>query len=138
MVIDGAAMERLTRGPGGPVWNMLERGFKTRFQPAARLQAPVKTGCLRASILARPIEADPLGLSMRVVSDTTPCSAERKSYSLFVHEGTAPHTITGNPLLAFMWPNGPDGPGPYFFRSVNHPGTKANRFLTDNLRLFVL
>lgn len=136
LIMDGAAMARMTKGPGGLVWNHLERKAK-RVQAAARVQAPVRTGCLRASILPRPVEEVPGGLGIRIVSDTTPCSPSRTSYSLFVHEGTQPHTIVGNPILAFHWANGPNGPGTYFFRSVHHPGTKANRFLTDNLHFAV-
>lgn len=138
-VIDGAAMARLTKGPDGLVWQHLERRFKMAFQPAARMQAPFKTGCLHDSILARPIVGDPLGLSLRVVSDTTPCSPSRTAYSLFVHEGTLPHVIKAKNggVLRFFWEAGPKGPGVYFFRSIQHPGTQPNHFLTDNLHVFV-
>lgn len=52
-------------------------------------------------------------------------------YSLYVIKGTRPHKITGNPLLAFFWPKiGAN----VVFRSVNHPGTKANNFLSRALR----
>lgn len=46
----------------------------------------------------------------------------------FITEGTKPHIIRGNPILAFFWERGPEGPGKYFFRHVNHPGTEANPF----------
>lgn len=58
-----------------------------------------------------------------------------KPYAVFVHEGTRAHVIHGNPLLAFLWPKVGDG---IFIRaSVQHPGTKAQRFLSDNLPLFL-
>lgn len=47
-----------------------------------------------------------------------------------------PHTITGNPWLAFFWnpPGEPyskdPGPGFYRFRSVKHPGVEAVHFLS--------
>lgn len=43
--------------------------------------------------------------------------------------GTRPHVIrsTGESLV-FTWDRGPYGPGVYFFRKVNHPGTQPNRF----------
>lgn len=52
-------------------------------------------------------------------------------YTLFVIKGTRPHTITGNPLLGFFWPK----LGTFVvFRSVQHPGTRANNFLGRALR----
>jgi hypothetical protein len=52
-------------------------------------------------------------------------------YSLYVIKGTRPHKITGNPLLGFFWPK----VGQFVvFHSVNHPGTKANNFLSRALR----
>lgn len=52
-------------------------------------------------------------------------------YALYVHEGTRPHVIEGNPLLGFFWPK----VGQFVvFPRVNHPGTKPNRFLTRALR----
>jgi hypothetical protein len=52
-------------------------------------------------------------------------------YSIFVIKGTKPHTITGNPLLSFFWPRVGAN---VVFRSVQHPGTKANNFLGRALR----
>lgn len=52
-------------------------------------------------------------------------------YSVFVHEGTRPHKIEGKPLLGFMWPK----IGQFVvFHSVNHPGTKPNRFMARAVR----
>jgi len=45
-------------------------------------------------------------------------------YATFVVEGTPAHPISGNPILAFPWPR--VGPGTFFFRNVQHPGTQAN------------
>ena len=85
------------------------------------------------------MEEGPEGVIVRVVSDTTPCSPTRTSYSWWVHEGTQPHPIraVNAQVLAFFWANGPDGPGTYFFREVMHPGTRPNKFLSDNLALAV-
>lgn len=48
----------------------------------------------------------------------------------FLIEGTRPHSIIAKraSVLAFFWPNGPEGSGTYFYRSVHHPGTPPNRF----------
>lgn len=46
----------------------------------------------------------------------------------FITEGTRPHIIRGNPILAFNWEKGPRGAGMYFFHFVRHPGTKKNPY----------
>lgn len=54
-------------------------------------------------------------------------------YSIYVIKGTRPHRIplSGNTLLAFFWPKVGTG---VVFAHVNHPGTKANNFLSRALR----
>lgn len=52
----------------------------------------------------------------------------------YIVEGTRPHVIPGNPILAFDWPGGPPElrdpeTGMYFFGAVNHPGTEPNPFV---------
>lgn len=138
LVIDGAAVAEMLRSPAGPLGrHVMEKA--TRFQSAARLQlAPHrKSGCLEDSMVKR-FEAIGGELAVRVVSDTSGCSPNRVSYSLWVHDGTEPHWIfpIHSDRLAFFWANGPDGAGMYFFTSVYHPGTQAIPFFTDNLPLF--
>ena len=127
LMIDGAALADILHSPAGIVGRMLiERS--TRVQMAAKAQAPRRTGCLQGSIVKR---AESLGdeLAIRIQSDTTSCSPARKSYSLFVHEGSEPHDIPG----AFGIP-APFGIGGQFSGKF-HPGHGANRFLSDNLHL---
>lgn len=50
------------------------------------------------------------------------------TYALFVHEGTAPHVIRPVSAKALYW-RGADHP----VKSVNHPGTRANRFMVSGL-----
>lgn len=52
-------------------------------------------------------------------------------HTLYVIKGTRPHKIEGNPLLSFFWPKVGRN---VVFRSVNHPGTRANNFLSRALR----
>lgn len=133
LVIDGAEMARILRSPAGPVGRHLaERA--TVVQAAARRQAPRRTGCLQDSIVKR-FEAAGDELAVRIVSDTAPCSPEHKSYSLYVHEGTAAHDIypVNAGALHFVI-----GGVDVFASHVHHPGTQANRFLTDNLHLAVI
>lgn len=137
LVVDGLRMAELLRSPTGVVGRHLI-ARSTVFQAAAKAQAPRKTGCLQDSIVKRVEENPATGFLIRVVSDTTPCSPSRTSYSYYVHEGTEARTIYAKPggTLSFYWENGPDGPGIYHFASVKHPATRANKFLTDNLALF--
>lgn len=128
IVVDGAAMQELLSGPEGPVMEFLIRR-STAFQAAARADAPVRSGCLRDSMVKR-VETSEIGPLIRVVSDTRPCSERREAYSLFVHEGTRPHDIPN----AFGW-------GPSFgiggrFGGKFHPGNRANPFLAKNLPIF--
>lgn len=127
--LDGAAIARLVHSPAGPIVQDLFRRA-TRVQIRARELAPSRTGKLRKSIIKRGPYKDnvgPLGIYMVVLSNL--------NYALFVHEGTNPHPIHGNPLLAFYWANGPNGPGNYIYASVNHPGTKPNPFLLRALEV---
>ena len=138
IVWDGARMAQLLRSPTGPVGVHLI-GRAEIVKQAAKAKAPRRTGCLQESIVKRVEENPATGFLIRIVSDTTPCSPKRESYSLYVHEGTKEHVIEskdGKPL-AFFWANGPDGAGMYFFSRVNHPGTRAQPFLADALPLAV-
>lgn len=56
-------------------------------------------------------------------------------YAMFVHEGTRPHPIRGNPLLAFWWAK----IGSFVVLArVNHPGTTGQPFLADAIRQTVV
>ena len=103
----------------------------TRVQLRAReiLMPHNKTGCLSESIVKRP-EIINGEFCVRIVSDTSPCSANHESYSLMVHEGTRPHDIVAknSPVLAFEW-HGQMA----FFARVHHPGTAPIPFLRDAL-----
>jgi len=61
------------------------------------------------------ISVNPSGLGLDVVVGV--------EYASFTNADTEPHLIEGNPILAFLWPA--RGPGTFFFRSVNHPGTSG-------------
>ena len=97
----------------------------TKVLAKAVAEAPSKTGKLRAGLRMEQ-SRDVRGrwsVGYDVVS-TAP-------YTAYVVKGTAPHKITGNPLLAFFWPK----VGSFVvFRSVNHPGTRPNNFLSRALR----
>lgn len=130
LVVDGAAMAELLRSPSGPVGrHVIERA--TRVQMGARARAPRKTGCLQDTIVKR-VESLGDEIAVRVISDTTPCSPSRTSYSLFVHEGTGPHDIYPVKAQALAFQVGGET---VFAAHVHHPGTKAIPFLRDALPL---
>jgi hypothetical protein len=130
LVVDGAAMQRLLRSPTGPVGvHLIERGEIVK--QAAKAKAPRDTGCLEETIVKRVEENAETGFVIRIVSDSSPCSPSRTSYSLFVHNGTKPHDIPG----AFGIP-APFGVGGRFDGKF-HSGNAANPYLTDALPLAV-
>ncbi len=51
-------------------------------------------------------------------------------YAIFVHEGTRAHTILPKNKQALFWPG-----AAHPVRSVNHPGTQANRFMPRLLEI---
>lgn len=97
------------------------RQLGARYVQEARKEAPKRSGKFAE------------GLSYRTyVRGDTP---ELRTYSpqplgRWIIDGTPPHKIVARnaPALSFEWPGGPAGPGRYFFKSVNHPGTQPNPF----------
>ena len=91
---------------------------------AAKVQAPVKTGMLKASIRVHSHTRTSYGQAVKVGSDL--------SYALYVHEGTRPHVIIAKPgkMLRFTSKG-----RVVYSREVVHPGIKPNRYLSDNLEL---
>jgi len=86
-----------------------------------KLEAPVKQGTLRRSIVGR-VEA---GGDRGVVGTNV-------RYARGVHDGTRPHIIRPRTKKAVNWPG-----ARHPVRSVRHPGSKANPFIKrggDRLR----
>lgn len=96
-----------------------------RVEKLAKVEAPSKTGELRRQI--RTSQSRDVQGRYSTGYDVT----SNAPYSIFVIKGTRPHTITGNPLLAFFWPKLGRN---VVFRSVQHPGTRPNNFLSRALR----
>lgn len=93
---------------------------------AAKRQVGVRTGALRASLHMRHLR-DTRGQFVRIGSALR--------YARMHHDGTKPHLIK---------PKDPNGVLAFTTRGrlvvthmVRHPGTRANRYLTDNLKLIV-
>jgi hypothetical protein len=107
--------------PGGMVGRRMHL-IAQRMELGAKAQVGVRTGALRASIHSRQ-ERWARGQLVEV-------SAEM-SYAYMHHEGTAPHLITGHGgrNLRFM-----SRGKVVYTKVVHHPGTRSNKFLSDQLR----
>lgn len=142
VVIDPRKLAEFMRSPQGPVYRDMARRAARVKEEARRLVGVYvppdaysaanrkrRPGTLRDSIVTRVTEQG--GLPVWTVGSQDPIA-------LIHHEGTIPHPIRARlkPLLVFFWPNGYDGARVYAFKSVNHPGTKPNRFLTNAMRVF--
>lgn len=119
LVLNRPVLNNYLHSPTGDVWKWLERRGNTAMR-AAKRQVGVKTGRLRASIHMRH-RPTVYGQELWIGSDTVP-------YALEHHEGTRPHVIppkNGGVLVL--------GRGSVIRGPVMHPGTKANKFLSNQL-----
>jgi hypothetical protein len=115
-------MDMMLKQPQGEVGRYLHvRG--RAIQAAARAQVGVRTGALRASIMISQERA--IGGQKMKVGSSLP-------YALMHHEGTRPRVINARPggMLRFT-----RGARVVYTRQVMHPGTRPNKFLSDNLYL---
>lgn len=117
-------LDRYLNMPNGQVGKYLSKRGRM-IERAAKRQVGVRTGALRASIHMRHLR-DSRGQYIMVGSDL--------SYALLHHQGSRPHTIaaTKGQMLKFT-----SRGNLVFAHVVQHPGSKANRYLTDNLRLIL-
>jgi hypothetical protein len=99
----------------------------TRVQLAAKAQAGVRTGMLKRDITKNWIDSGGDRLTIRVGST--------RRHALVHHEGSEPHVIRPRSARVLRWVN--TNGDVVFARRVQHPGTRANRYLTDNLHLAV-
>lgn len=90
---------------------------------AAKDQVGVQTGKLRASIHMRH--------SRRGAGQFIEVGSPLK-YALMHHEGTRPHIIVPNRARVLRFSA---GGRVVYTHAVRHPGTRANKYLTDNLYL---
>jgi hypothetical protein len=86
-----------------------------------QLEAPKKTGAYASAIDYEVRKSG--GHYLIKITGPSPLSK-------YIILGTKPHLIAAKnaSVLSFYWMNGPGGPGQYYFRSVQHPGTKPNKF----------
>jgi hypothetical protein len=117
-------LSKFLESPSGEVGKYL---FKkgTQIVALAKGQVGVRSGALRSSIHMRHIR-DSRGQYIKVGSS--------KKYARLHHEGSRPHMIY--PRKAKMLRFVSRGQVVYA-NSVRHPGTKANKYLTDPMRKIV-
>lgn len=119
--IDRQQLARQLTGPQGVLVRQVAR-LERRIVNNASQRAPVDTGNLRRMITADPITVSASG--DQVFGGVT----SRANYSLWVHEGTAPHIIRPRHAKALRFTV---GGRVVFARYVNHPGTRARPFLRN-------
>jgi hypothetical protein len=115
------AMQRLLYDPDGDVGRYLH-GIGNEIITRAKVQVGIRTGTLQRSIAHKRHFKDPRGQQMWIGSDVR--------YALVHHEGRGPQVIlpkTGK-FLRFM-----SRGQVVFARKVVQKGTKANRYLSDQL-----
>ncbi len=122
VVIYKAELDFLLNNPSGDVGRYLAKKGRL-ITAAAKAQVGVRTGALRASIHMRHLR-DSRGQFVKIGSNL--------NHALMHHEGTRPHVITANRARVLRYVT--KGRVVYA-HAVMHPGTKPNRYLTDNLRL---
>jgi hypothetical protein len=115
------ALDRLLIQEGGPIGQYLKRKGN-EILVSARARVGVRTGALRASLHMRHMR-DSRGQQIWIGSNL--------KYALAHHEGTKPHVITpkSGKMLRFV-----SRGTVVYAHAVNHPGTKANKYLADALR----
>jgi len=113
-------LDNFLNNPQGEVGQWLrKRGHMMMM--AAKAQVPTGTGKLRASI--KMIHSrNGLGQYIDIGSNL--------NYALYVHEGTRPHEIVpeNNKVLRFS-----GGGRVIYTHKVEHPGTRPNKYLSDQL-----
>lgn len=119
-VLNKAAYEVLTQSPNGDVGKYL-RKRAIILQALAKRQVGVQTGALRKSIRYQVVR-DSKGLIATVGSGNR--------IALMHHNGTKPHIILPRRAQTLrFYSHGRI----VYSKMVHHPGTKPNKYLTDNL-----
>ena len=115
-------LDFLLNSPEGDVGRYLANKGRL-ITVAAKAQVGVRTGALRSSIHMRHLR-DSRGQYVKIGSNL--------DYALLHHQGSKPHVIRPDraKVLRFV-----RGSRIIYTSSVMHPGTKANRYLSDNLKL---
>ena len=118
-------MDMMLKSPVGEVGRFLA-GRARLIVVGAKSQVGKKTGRLRQSIHSR---------QSRTAYGQMVWIGSEVQYALAHHEGTKPHIIKPNKAKALRFTA---GTRVIYSRAVKHPGTRANRYLKDQLYIAVL
>jgi hypothetical protein len=124
VVLYNDKIDTMFNNPNGMMGRHLSKQAK-KVQAAAKRQVGVRSGRLKRSIRVYGHKRTADGQELYIGSSVP--------YALDHHNGTKPHVITPKKrsYLKFR-----QGAVITYRKSVNHPGTKPNRYLSDNLYLF--
>ena len=125
VVIYDAALDKELRSSSGIVWKYMEKRGKLALE-AAKKQVGVKTGALRMSIHMKHL-ANSTGQYVWIGSN--------KNYAYIHHQGSKPHLITPSRATTLRFTS---GGRVVYARSVLHPGTKPNRYLSSQMKYFFM
>lgn len=121
VTIDRPMLKLILNTPSGKLWWAFHKRGE-EIVTASKRKVHVKTGKLRGSIKMTHTSFS-YGQRIRISANT--------KYAYIHHEGTKPHIIAAkdSPKLVFM-------KGTRLIRTpiVNHPGTRANRYLSTPMR----
>jgi hypothetical protein len=118
-------MDMMLKSPVGEVGRFLA-GRARLIVVGAKSQVGKKTGRLRQSIHSR---------QSRTAYGQMVWIGSEVKYALAHHEGTKPHIIKPDKAKALRFTA---GTRVIYSRAVKHPGTRANRYLKDQLYIAVL
>lgn len=118
-----AGMDYLLKQEYGTLGKWMKGGAR-KVVAAAKGQVGKDTSALMNSIMIQSHTRSRTGQSIKIGSNL--------GYALAHHEGTRPHRISGRKggMLRFTSQG-----RVVYTRAVMHPGTRANRYLADNLTL---
>jgi hypothetical protein len=125
VIIYDAALDKELRSPSGILWKYMEKRGKLAVE-AAKKQVGVKTGALRMSIHMKHL-ANSTGQYVWIGSN--------KNYAYIHHQGSRPHLITPSRAATLRFTS---GGRVVYARSVLHPGTKPNRYLSSQMKYFFM
>jgi hypothetical protein len=118
-------LNRMLNSSNGDVGRYMRRIAK-EIIAGAKVMAPKRTGNLSRSIHLRRHARWARGQYVEIGSNL--------SYAYYVHEGTRPHVITSGPgrMLTFR-----SGGRRIYAQSVNHPGFRGRKYLTEPMKRVV-
>lgn len=121
--LDKAKLNAYLHTPSGDLWRYMNRQGR-QATAAAKRQVGVKTGKLRNSI-SMSHYGTANGQVVKIGSQV--------KYAYLHHQGTKPHIIRPDraPVIRFS-----SGSRVIYSREVMHPGTRPNRYLSDQLKYF--